>query len=937
MHFHEVDIPDSLVSASYSGSLVVFAGAGVSMQDPVNFPSFDKLVANIKDQVDPASRLRGRKQKKLPNNGTVYTETPEQYLSYLESKAGNVRQACCSTLPKEGKTSELHRNILRLFPNSIPTKIVTTNFDDCFEVAFKESGRICNVYSSPALPYGDSFCGLAHIHGSVENPDSIILLAEDYGKSYVTNGWASRFLVDLFEKHVVLFIGYSYSDSLVDYLTRSISSHIGGKAYALCKANENDSDWLARGITPISFSDYSDLPIIIGDWATYLEQSVTERVCKLREIAEHSALNEHEKEYLLHSLNWHNDDDQSLFAREFCDASSSFEHLVFLEKSGNAAFLTNESPSDTDCELLQWTISNFAINNCSELQQLCASIRSKLSMSFYDRLLSQFLLTDAPANTIGPWIAWLESMPSQYHSHCSYALSELADKCLAPEIFFAITRMLLRIGLVDSERIFGRVSQEPAVAINDEYYRDKVLEGLERHREAIGVKVFDYCFLQIELAYSIQTGCWTNPDAFDNMSYARSSVEPHTQDLYSNGPGSILLDVIRESVDAASAQHAIRKCLDSNCTILIRLGLWLTNEYSCSGKSLDLIQTMNLLSDPLLHHETFQLIRSSFALATEKQRLDFVRYLRTYFASKDDSDYECFNVCVWILESTPNDQISKLKAEILERNQNFLPREHPDFLYYISSGFVKNEAACRIDEKAFKIEEMISRLNAPLEPGTFITKLDIVSKPCRDYPMVALRMIRELLSQERTEDKTLLCNLLIKAIDWNSPCITQHDVCALFVDILSQRDLCIEGIKTLASVSISADKTIKWISSDLSMMLAAASRYTNEYLNAEPAIQPGDNPDWLLIGLNHPAGKYLQMIAELDQIHFKETGGHSGDARKLLVNLDPATMNESTGSKALIAYYFKYLNLWIEVDKEYAQASANILAVDDWAFIPAWQ
>lgn len=54
MHFHGVNIPEDLISAAYTGSLVVFAGAGVSMQKPVCFPSFNSLVTRIKDQVDPA-------------------------------------------------------------------------------------------------------------------------------------------------------------------------------------------------------------------------------------------------------------------------------------------------------------------------------------------------------------------------------------------------------------------------------------------------------------------------------------------------------------------------------------------------------------------------------------------------------------------------------------------------------------------------------------------------------------------------------------------------------------------------------------------------------------------------------------------------------------------------------------------------------------------
>ena len=254
MHFHDVDIPDNLVEAAFSNSLVVFAGAGVSMQSPVCLPSFDGLISKIKQAVDPTGKIRERRCESLANGAAVYKETPEQYLSFLEAETHTVRKACSESLPATNKTNELHKNLLRLFPTPAALRIVTTNFDNCFENALEEAGRRCEVYSSPALPFGDDFEGLVHIHGTTDKQKSMVLLAEDYGKAYVTNGWAARFLVDLFSQYTVLFIGYSCGDSLIDYLTRSISVQITDRAYALCKDNEGQSNWLARGVEPIPYN-----------------------------------------------------------------------------------------------------------------------------------------------------------------------------------------------------------------------------------------------------------------------------------------------------------------------------------------------------------------------------------------------------------------------------------------------------------------------------------------------------------------------------------------------------------------------------------------------------------------------------------------------------------------------------------------------------------
>ena len=51
----------------------------------------------------------------------------------------------------------------------------------------------------------------------------MVLTDEEFGKVYLLDGYVSRFLVRLFEKYTVLFIGYSYNDTIVRYLTRAMT------------------------------------------------------------------------------------------------------------------------------------------------------------------------------------------------------------------------------------------------------------------------------------------------------------------------------------------------------------------------------------------------------------------------------------------------------------------------------------------------------------------------------------------------------------------------------------------------------------------------------------------------------------------------------------------------------------------------------------------
>ena len=92
-------------------------------------------------------------------------------------------------------------------------------FDQLFELAagmeFKETPE---VFSAPVLPPARSFRGIVHVHGSVNNPHEMVLTDIDFGRVYLTEGWARRFLISLFREFKVLFVGYSHSDTVCTIL-----------------------------------------------------------------------------------------------------------------------------------------------------------------------------------------------------------------------------------------------------------------------------------------------------------------------------------------------------------------------------------------------------------------------------------------------------------------------------------------------------------------------------------------------------------------------------------------------------------------------------------------------------------------------------------------------------------------------------------------------
>lgn len=49
-----------------------------------------------------------------------------------------------------------------------------------------------------------------------------MLTDSDFGRAYLTEGWAPIFLHKLFERYAALFIGYSHKDPIKNYLGRGL-------------------------------------------------------------------------------------------------------------------------------------------------------------------------------------------------------------------------------------------------------------------------------------------------------------------------------------------------------------------------------------------------------------------------------------------------------------------------------------------------------------------------------------------------------------------------------------------------------------------------------------------------------------------------------------------------------------------------------------------
>ena len=160
-----VDFPEPLLSGLRDGRLVIFAGAGVSMGTPANLPSFAALARHIAEGTDKAIGER---------------EAEDRFLGRLKEAGTNVHRRAVDILQKnEPKPTELHRHLLRLNSKIEDVRIVTTNFDPLFEQAAKDLfSPAPAMFLAPALPYGQRFQGIVHIHGWVGDQKEMVLTSQ---------------------------------------------------------------------------------------------------------------------------------------------------------------------------------------------------------------------------------------------------------------------------------------------------------------------------------------------------------------------------------------------------------------------------------------------------------------------------------------------------------------------------------------------------------------------------------------------------------------------------------------------------------------------------------------------------------------------------------------------------------------------------------------
>lgn len=705
MIIDDVRIPDDLLDAMKNNNFVVFVGAGVSMGNPTCLPSFKKLVELIQS-----------------NTGETYdeSETYERFLGRLNSKNIDVhKKAAEQLIGKNLKYNDLHSYIINLFKNIDDIKIVTTNYDTMLEQALETGGHSgIDVYNTPALPLGDNFKGIVHIHGNVQNPDSMILTDEDFGKAYITEGYVSRFLIKLFENNNVLFIGYSYDDTIVKYLTRAITTYGNNKRFILIGSESNDFDLL--GIKSVCYGDenFKTLYKIVNHLGEVNHRSLLD----WKDIIQDYALNPPIDSLLRSEIeDCLLDEAKSFILSKTIHGEKWFEWL-YKNKVFDAIFNESLELTKNDMTWLNWFVDEFLGKNDDLIYKTILNYHNYVNDSLISKIFEKLIN---------------EKFEISNQNYCKYvALFHHRIKngfILYHLIITSYKRKLYKLSFVLFKKMFDfKVCVKSKLfSIEDEieyicqflyidYSIDIIWDNVGDHLAKKFPK--DFVKFAIERITSIYDQ-YQMIEMADNKNPLNSFFFSLERKEYNNDFKNILFllcqgacNAIIQVEDVNFVHSNIFECLQSESALLKNLGLKLlrvSTSFAPDEKCTLLLKYVGVYAS----HEKeqmFLLIKEIFNDLSDEMQEKLLEEINKGNDKSKTSErtraYEIFNWCAWLEKNNiKNNKITFIKNQILKKYTYFKERNHPELNVetMFENDFVDKSIYSEEEIKKMKIDDLL--------------------------------------------------------------------------------------------------------------------------------------------------------------------------------------------------------------------------------------
>lgn len=644
-------------------------------------------------------------------------EPLDRYLGRAEMEGCKVKEKVKKILSKpSSKPNILHKSLVEIFSDPSTLRIVTTNFDLHFETPISERWPDAgpNIYYAPALPQGGEFSGLLYLHGSLRQPAQMVLTDQDFGKAYLTRGWARRFLQDLFEAYVVLFVGYSHQDSVMNYLARGLPPRSTPTRYVV--TDSNDRRWNYLGIEPIVYESdktHSRLQEFSRVWATYSRQGVLERETQIQQIVkgDPQVLTKGDADGLLYAL------ERPMLAQYFFRHAEDPRWIDWADSNGilNVLFSSNKQDRDLP-ELAEWFCRDLLGSRGSAAARIAALRQEPFHPSLWKRLSREIWLaakkyaerTPEQSRLLALWVSLLmgrEPAGARDWEEITYLLEDL----ILPqesEIVLGVLRFLTS-PVIQAEAGFLpqiRIRHEISVRGN-RYWLEHFEERLKGHMELLSEPILWIAISNLDYAHRQLCLLGSGSEDVDPLSSKRMRVDQKNSHLYD--PILALVDIARIAIDWLAENrpqflaYVLLSFVEGRSPLVSRIciyGLQVVPTLAPKEK-IKLIINRRWLERRLLKTETFDLIARCYPQLSEGDRREFLAAAEEGFRQEDGrlresnpdlqagyDSYEMLELLAWLEKAAPSCGLVKQRLAVIRSAHPELPESEPPDLYHRSTG-----------------------------------------------------------------------------------------------------------------------------------------------------------------------------------------------------------------------------------------------------------
>ena len=684
-------MPQEAVTAHRRGDLVLFVGAGASMAPPSSLPSFSQLTRQV---------ARELQVPEPPDDDHLDT-----FLGQLQDQHGNVHSRVKAHIDRPGSTmNAVHTGVAALALAGPPVRIVTTNYDPHLSSALQTAGDAAQDYLAPALPMGDDFDGIVYLHGKTDQASNRLVLTDrDFGRAYLTDAWASRFLERMFSRFTILFIGYSHNDIVMSYLARGLRPD-GPPRYALTDGPD-DERWKRLGIEPVAYDNPDGTHFAVQDllheWASEASRGLLDHRQRLAEItqAPPSGVPE-EQSYLEDTLS------DPVRTSLFVEQARGEAWLKWVAERPQFQPLVNATEPATAAtyDLARWIAEHFVADetNSEVALQILTDAGGRPTPTLWHAIGHWLHITGSPRpDWLDRWIPLLiATAPQHENDWLSYAL--MASSW--PEQQAGMLALLDHLidpqpALRPSFGLPGRPSME--IRLRDDHgdIRRAYEAVVEPHLNDLAEHILIMAERALLKAHVVLTSYGAITATWDPLSFGRSAIQPHFQDAHPE-PLDLVIDMARDALaavagrDAVAATAVLIRWAHSSSALLRRLAVNAHGErqdLTADAKVLGLL-AHGWLQENQLRQEVYHLLAGQLTHCSETAVAQLVAAANVPPDDSDDNDSRArarYDLLGWISRHAPNSADAQdAFAEAQQAHPEWIEREEPGFASWMSVGSI---------------------------------------------------------------------------------------------------------------------------------------------------------------------------------------------------------------------------------------------------------